>query len=137
VAETVSDVAAFSTTGRAPKFIAWARFCASDCVNSPRSHLAVEGGEGRLGRLNDGASTPSVELDPRNWWKFSCATLSTAPSRPSRQRVVDHPLAGLVLRGLCAPDGATGHLGRPEHTAQLGGAVAGAVDAGSNTVLVA
>ena len=35
VAETVSDVAALSATGRAPKFIACARFCASDCVRFP------------------------------------------------------------------------------------------------------
>ncbi len=30
VAETVSEVAAFSVMGRAPKFMACARFCASD-----------------------------------------------------------------------------------------------------------
>ena len=35
MAETVSDVAAFRLTGRAPKFIAWARFWASPWVRFP------------------------------------------------------------------------------------------------------
>ena len=35
MAETVSDVAAFSTTGKAPKFIACASCCASACVRLP------------------------------------------------------------------------------------------------------
>ena len=35
VAETVSEVAALSVTGRAPKFMAWARFWASAWVRLP------------------------------------------------------------------------------------------------------
>ena len=88
MAETVSDVAAFSVTGSAPKFMACARFCASAWVRLPRDlALAVEGGEASLwvGWMMGAEYTSPSSSIPSSWWKFSCATLSHSadPAAPA------------------------------------------------------
>ena len=78
VADTVSDVAAFNVIGSAPKFMAWARFCASACVRfpeiSPRPWNDV--GLAWVGWMMGAEYTCPSSSIPSNWWKFAAATLS-------------------------------------------------------------
>ena len=87
VAETVSDVAAFNTTGRAPKFIACASSAPRACVRLPEiSPLpSKEEKVDWVGWMMGAEYTSPSSSIPRNWWKFSCATLSHSaePAAPA------------------------------------------------------
>ena len=125
VAETVSDVAAFSVMGRAPKFMACAsilgvRLRQAGIASARDLTLAVERRETRRGRLDDGRRVHlAVELDPEQLVEVLLGHLvPQSGAGRTGQRVVDDPLTGLVLRGLRAGDRMTRHLGRPEHATE-------------------
>ena len=93
VAETVSEVAAFSVMGSAPKFMACARFWASDCVRPVLPPPEISPWPSKDVKLDwvgwmMGAeyTSPSSSI-PSSWWKFSSATLShrAEPAEPASE----------------------------------------------------